>query len=216
MRYDGKLGIAVFLIAAVVLLSTSLFITPLSVSDTDPSTYVIVPTLMLPLFVLFSAKAGADPCVGRRDILIGSAMFAAFILITSFLRFFLSFFFVSFRVDLLLLPLALASLAVLLFGTENLGKFRGVILYALFASPPVLFFILKSYNAFTSLNTVIVYGLLRPFVSGVRYVAPMTISANGYYIGIGQACVSIGIFIALALFLVPIAYLYDGKDSKKV
>ncbi len=215
MRYDGKLGILVFLIATVVLLSTSLFITPLAVSDADPSTYVIVPMLMLPLFVLFSLKAGADPDVGRRDVAIGSAMFAAFILLTLFLRFYFSFLFLSFRMDLLVLPLALAALAVLLFGTRNLGKFRGVILYALFASPPVLFLLLESYNAFTSINSVIVYGLLRPFVAGVKYVAPITISANGYNIGIGQACVSIGIFIALALFLVPVAYLYDGKDSKK-
>lgn len=215
MRYDGKLGILVFLIATVVLLSTSLFITPLAVSDADPSTYVIVPMLMLPLFVLFSLKAGADPDVGRRDVAIGSAMFAAFILLTLFLRLYFSFLFLSFRMDLLVLPLALAALAVLLFGTRNIRKFRGVILYALFASPPVLFLLLESYNAFTSINSVIVYGLLRPFVAGVKYVAPITISANGYNIGIGQACVSIGIFIALALFLVPVAYLYDGKDSKK-
>lgn len=216
MRYDGKIGIAVFFVAAVVLLSTSLFITPLSVSDNDPSTYVIVPTLMIPLFVLFSAKAQADPHVGKRDIAIGTLMFAAFLLITLSLRFFLSFFFVSFRVDLLLLPLALAALAVVLFGTENLGRFKGVLLYALFASPPILFLLIRSYGAFTSLNTVIVYGLLEPFVSGIRYVAPIAISANGYYIGIGQACVSIGIFVALALFLVPIAYLCEGRDLRKV
>jgi exosortase/archaeosortase family protein len=216
MRYDGKLGMLVFLIAAVVLLSTSLFITPLAVSDADPSTYVIVPMLMLPLFVLFSLKAGADPDVGMRDVAIGSAMFTAFILLTLFLRFYFSFLFLSFRIDLLVLPLALAALAVLLFGTKNLRKFRGILLYALFASPPVLFLLLESYNAFTSINSVIVYGLLKPFVSGIKYVAPMTISANGYNIGIGQACVSIGVFIALALFLVPVAYLYDGKDSKKV
>lgn len=216
MGYGRNLGMLVFLIATVVLLSTSFFITPLSVSDTDPSTYVIVPTLMIPLFVLFSLKTSPDPRAGKRDIAVGVAMFAAFMLLTVFLRFYLSFFFVSFRVDLLLLPLALASLAVLLFGIENLAKFRGVVLYALLASPLVLFPIINSYNAFTSANTVIVYGLLRPFVSGVRYVAPITISAGGYYIGIGQACVSIGIFVALSLFLVPIAYLYDGKNSKKV
>ena len=215
MRYGRNLGILVFFIAALVLLSTSLFITPLAVSDADPSTYVIVPTLMLPLFVLFSLKAAPDPRVGRGDIAIGSAMFAAFLLLSFSLRFSFSFFFVSFRIDLLLLPLALAALAVLLFGAEGLRRFRGLLLYALLASPPVLLFLLESYGTFTSLNTLIVYGLLKPFVSGISYVAPITISANGYYIGIGQACVSIGIFIALALFLVPIAYLYDGKDSSK-
>jgi exosortase/archaeosortase family protein len=215
MRYDGKLGILVFFVAVVVLLSTSLFITPLSINDTDPSTYVIVPTLMLPLFVLFSLKAGPDPHAGRRDVVIGSVMFAAFILSVMVLRVYFSFLFLSFRIDLLVLPLALASLAVMLFGARNLGKFRGVILYALLASPPVLLLLLNSYNSFTSLNTAIVYGLLRPFVSGIKYLAPITISANGYYIGIGQACVSLGIFVALALFLVPIAYLYDGRDSRK-
>jgi exosortase/archaeosortase family protein len=216
MRYSRNLGILAFFIATVVLLSTSLFITSLSVSDTDPSTYVIVPTLMLPLFVLFCSKAAPDPQVGRKDIAVGSALFAAFILGLFFLRFFFSFFFVSFRVDLLLMPLAMASLAILLFGTRNLAKFRGVILYALFASPLVLFPLLEAYGAFTSLNTVIIYGLLKPIVASVQYAAPITISANGYNIGIGQACVSIGIFMALALFLVPIAYLYDGKDSGKL
>jgi exosortase/archaeosortase family protein len=216
MKYSRNLGIAVFFIATVMLLSTSLFLTSLSISDADPSTYVIVPILMIPLFVLFSAKTHPDPHVEKRDIAIGSLMFAAFIVLVFFSRFYFSFFFASFRIDLLLLPLAIASIAVLLFGTKDIGKFKGVLLYALFASPPVLFFVMNSYGAFTSLNTVIVYGLLKTVMSGAQYVAPITIIANGYYIGIGQECVSIGIFMALALFLVPIAYLYKGRDSSKV
>ena len=216
MKYGKNLGILAFFIATIVLLSTSLFITPLSVNDADPSTYVIVPILMLPLFVLFTHRTDPGPKVGRKDILIGSAMFAAFILLTLFLRAFFSFYFVGFRVDLLVLPLAIAALAVLLFGAENLPKFKGVLLYSAFSSPPILLFIMESYSAFTTLNTLIVYGLLKPLISGVQYVAPIAISANGYYIGIGQTCVSIGTFMALALFLIPIAYFYDGKNSRKV
>ncbi|VVB76696.1 Transmembrane exosortase (Exosortase_EpsH) [uncultured archaeon] len=215
MARGRNFGILVLFIAVVLLIATSLFITPLAVSDSDPSTYVIVPTIMLPLLIIFSAKAKAEPRVNDRDIIIGAALFAAFILSTLVLRFEFSFFFVGFRLDLLMLPLAIAAAAILIFGTENLAKFKGPLLYALFASPVVLFVIINEYSAFTSLNTVIVYELLKPFVVNVSYVAPTSINANGNYIGIGQACVSLGIFIALALFLAPIAYLYDGKGARK-
>ena len=117
---------------------------------------------------------------------------------------------------MLLLPIAIAALAALTFGLENVPKFKGVLLYALLASPAVLLPVLNLYLAFTTFNAQIIFQIMKPFVTGASYVVPGTISANGYSIGIGQACVSIGIFIALALFVTPLAYLYDGKATRKI
>lgn len=216
MRYNRNVATMLLLTVTIALLSTSLYITPTSISDADPSTYVIVPTLMLPLFILFSLKTRPEPRVGRKDVLIGIVSFAAFIAMTLLLRLYFTIFFVSFRVDMLLMPLALAAFVSLFFGAQNIRKFRGAMLYFLFASPLVLYPIMAQFNVFTQANSLLVYEMIKPFIHSAQYIAPITISANGYTIAIGQACVSIGIFIALALFLVPVAYLYDGKVKKKV
>jgi exosortase/archaeosortase family protein len=215
MRYDRKVAAVLLLLAIILILATSLFITPTTISDTDPSTYAIVPVLMLPLFILFSMKGRPEPKVTGKDVALGIALFAAFILLTLALRLYFTLFFVSFRLDMLLMPLAIISLVTLLFGAQNVSKFRGAIIYSLLASPAVLYPILIQFNAFTQLNTMLVYWLIKPFISGVQYLAPMTIEANQHIIAIGQACVSIGIFVALALFLIPVAYFYDGKVKKK-
>ncbi len=216
MRYTKNIAAALLVLALILLLATSFYITPTAISDTDPSTYVIVPTLMLPLFVLFSLKNNPEPHVTKKDVAIGVAAFALFIVLSITLRLYFGIFFISFRLDMLLLPLALGSLILLLFGSSNLRKFRGVMLYSLLASPAILYPILIQSNAFTQFNTVVVYRLLKVFFSSVQYVPPLAISANGYSIGIGQACVSIGIFIGLALFLITVAYLYKGDDKKKL
>lgn len=216
MRYDRKVAAVLLLLAIVLILSTSLYITPTTVSDTDPSTYVIVPILMLPVFLLFSLKSRPEPRIGRKDVVLGVVLFAAFILLVLALRLYFTLLFVSFRMDMLLMPLAIISLVTLLFGVENVVKFRGAIVYSLLASPAVMYPILLQSNTFTQLNTLLVYWLMKPFISGVQYLAPITIQANLHAIAIGQTCVSIGIFIALALFLIPVAYFYDGKSGKKV
>ncbi len=215
MRYNRKIAGLLLAVAVVLLLATSLYITPATVSDTDPSTYVIAPTLMLPLFILFSLKSSPNPVLSKRSTAIGVAAFASFVVLIVLTRLYFTLFFISFRVDMLLMPLAIVALVSLLFGTENLARFRGVMIYALLASPLVLYPLLAQFNAFTQFNSGLVYLMLKPFVQGVQYSAPITISANGYSIGIGQACVSIGIFISLALFLIPVAYFYDGEDKKK-
>lgn len=199
-----------------ILLATSVYITPTTISDADPSTYVIVPILMMPLLLLFIFKKDIEPRVNKRDGVIGALAFTFFIIITVLLRVYFSIYFVSFRVDMLLIPLGIISLVLLLFGSNNISRFKSVMLYSLLASPAVMFPILKAANGFTNLNTVLVYGILKLFIPGMQYVAPFTISANGYSVGIGNACVSIGIFIALALFLIPVAYFYNGQDKKKI
>ncbi|MDE1873692.1 MAG: exosortase/archaeosortase family protein [Candidatus Micrarchaeota archaeon] len=215
MRYNARFAALLLIAATVLLLSTSLFITQTAISDTDPSTYVIVPILMLPLLVLFSMKSKPVPNVDKRSAFVGIAAFAAFIALTLVLRVYFTFFFISFRVDMLLMPLALAASICLLFGISNISKFRVALVYSLLASPMVLYPILVQAGAFTQANSALVYSVIRLFISGVSYTAPITISANGYSIGIGQACVSIGTFIALALFLVPVAYLYNGTVKRR-
>lgn len=215
MRYDRKAAAIILVAAIILLLSTSLYITPTSVSDADPSTYVIVPTLMLPLFVLFCLKTRPEPQVGKKDVAVGLALLAAFIAANVALRLYFGIFFISFRIDMLLMPLAVASLVSILFGMQNVRKFRGAIIYSLLASPVVLYPFLALFNLFTQFNSLLVYLLIKPFISSVRYIAPISIVANGYTIGIGEACVGIGIFIALALFLIPVAYFYNGPARKK-
>ena len=216
MRYTGNTGIAILTIAILLLLVSSVYITKFEISDTDPSTYVIAPLLMLPVFSIFMLKNKASPRIGKKDLVIGAVTFAAFLLLILYLRFSLSFLFVSFRVDLLLLPLAIAALVIILFGLENLGKFKALMIYALLASPAVLLPIIKAGGGFTVFNTVIVYGLIKPFVSGIAYSAPITIRAGTYSIGIGQTCVSLGIFVAMALFMIPVAYFYKGRARAKI
>ncbi len=215
MKYDRNRAIAVLVLCVILLLATSFYITPSGISDTDPSTYVVVPILMLPLLILFTFKSEIKRDVRKRDITIGALMFATFIALALFLRIYFSFYFISFRVDLLLIPLAIAALASLLFGVLSVNKFRGAMIYSMLASPAVLYPLFRVSGAFAQANTVIVYDIIRLFISGVQYSAPITIAANGYSIGIGQACVSVGIFIALAFFLIPIAYLYEGKAERK-
>ena len=85
------------ILCLIILLASSFYITPAGISDTDPSTYVVVPILMLPLFVLFTFKSEMEPKVKRKDILIGIALFAIFLSLTVVLRILFSFYFISFR-----------------------------------------------------------------------------------------------------------------------
>jgi exosortase/archaeosortase family protein len=215
MKYDRNSAIAAMMLCIIILLATSFYITPAGISDTDPSTYVVVPILMLPLFILFTFKSDIEPAAKRRDVAIGATLFAAFIALTVILRIYFSFYFISFRLDLLLIPLAIAALASILFGVFSIGRFKGAMAYAILASPSLIYPLFKTSGAFAQINTIAVYDVIKLFIAGVHYSAPITIAANGYNIGIGTACVSIGIFLALAFFLIPIAYLYDGKAGKK-
>jgi exosortase/archaeosortase family protein len=170
---------------------------------------------MLPLFILFSLKTHPEPKVGRRDIAIGICLLVIFLVLFVALRFEFGVFFASFRVDMLLLPLAIAALVCILFGSQNVRKFKGALFYTLLASPALLYLLLVQSNSFIQFNSVLVYDLIKPFISTANYLSPITISANGQTIAIGQACVSLGIFIGLALFLIPVAYFYEGAAKKK-
>ncbi len=206
---------AVFAASVFIITLSSYFITPLTIEDTNPETYVVVPILMLPIFILFYIFSGIKPQRNRSSFIIGIVAFLIFEILVVIARFWLSFMFLGFRVDLLLLPLAIFSLATLIFGTSNAGKFKAIMLYSLFASPAVLWPILKLNPEIAKANTIAIFGLLSLFGKGMHYIPPVTISSPVAAIGIGNTCISVGFFIALFFFLVPVAFLYSGKNSKK-
>ncbi len=216
MAYGKRFGIILFAILITAALLNSFYITPLQVSDSDFSTYIIVPMLMLPLFAVFMLREGITPDVRGRDALIGAALFVLFVFAVLYLRASLSYLYLSFRVDMLLFPLLIASFAILVFGYRNIGKFKAIMTYALFASPSLLIWLASANYGFVVGNTLLIYNIIHPFFSNASYTAPLTISANGYSVGIGQTCIGIGVLIATIMFLVPLAYLYEGMIMKKV
>lgn len=216
MGYGKRARIIIFSALVLFIIINSFYITPLEIIDTDPSTYAIVPILMLPLLALFLMKKEIVPNVAEGDILFGMVLFTLFIMLTVYLRFSLSYLFVSYKVYMLILPALLSSLAILLFGSKNLVKFRMILAYALLASPILLMPIINLNKTFTVFNTLVIYSGLRLFVHNATYIPPITIVANGYRVGIGETCVGIGVLIAIVLFLMPLAFFYNGGNRRKV
>lgn len=215
MRYDKYFGVIVFAILIMLAIATSLYITPLSISDSDPSTYVIVPILMLPLFALFMAKERIRPEVRAKDILLGISAFVLLVAFTIYLRFEFSYLFLSYRLDMLLFPLLILSFAFLLFGSGNIGRFKAIAIYSILASPLLLTPFIAANQGFAVFNTMAVYSVARLFIHNLAYIAPITIAANGHQLGIGQTCVGVGVLIGIVFFLLPIAYLYKGGVGRK-
>jgi exosortase/archaeosortase family protein len=90
-----------------------------------------------------------------------------------------------------------------------------LIIYSVFASPLLLLPLLNTGNVFALANADIIYNILHSL--GIPVVSSgILISASGYSISIASTCTDIGAFVALAMFLIPIAYLFDGKMKRKV
>ena len=215
LEYDKRVGILIFSILLAVSVASSFYITPFSIGDTDPSTYVAVPLLMLPLFSLFMLKEEIKPNTTKRDIMLGISTFALLAVITVFLRYQLSYLFLSYRIDMLLFPMLIISFAFLLFGSSNIHKFKYIAVYSMLASSLIAAPIIMANFAFTEFNTHIIYLILRIFIPGISLISPLTVATNGYQISIGETCVGIGILISIILFLMPLAYLYNGERKKK-
>ena len=94
--------------------------------------------LMIPLFALFMMKENIAPKTDMRSLALGAILFLLFIVLGQYFRNYLSYLFFSYRIDMLLFPIAIFSLAALLFGSGNLKKFSFLAIYALFASPLLL------------------------------------------------------------------------------
>ncbi|MGC9037235.1 MAG: archaeosortase/exosortase family protein [Candidatus Micrarchaeia archaeon] len=214
-KMDNTEAFVVFAISIFAITLSSYFITPLTIEDTNPETYVIVPILMLPILSFFYIFSNIKPSGDRLSLAIGITAFVIFEILVIAARFWLSFMFLAFRVDLLLFPLAIFALATIIFGIKNVRRFKALMLYSLFASPAVLWPLLRLDPAIAKANTIAIFAVLSLFEKGLRYIAPITISSPVSIIGIGDTCISIGFFIALFFFLMPIAFIYAGRASKK-
>jgi exosortase/archaeosortase family protein len=209
------LGIAVLFVASLLASINSIAASSLSVLDTDASTYVIVVMLMLFVFMLFSLKEDLRFEYEPGNIICAIAVFAVYLLLLSYSRVALSFAFQSYRMDALLFPLLLIAMITALFGLDGIRKTRYMVAYAVFASPIILLPILSLNNAFSRVNAAIVYGLLKAVGIPVSNVGLVISAGNASSITISTTCVSLGIFAALAMFLLPVAYLYEGDARSK-
>lgn len=217
MKFGRGFGLVAFTVMLVALLFFSVNVTPGYVSDTDASSYVIVPMLMLILFGVFMFKHSdeIEPNVDSQSIVAGSALFIIFLCAIISLSAYLGPLFMSYRMDMLLMPLAIVALALLLFGRGSLKWFAGIALYALLASPLMLLPFVNMNLNFATLNSMGIYYVVGMFFHSTSFQSPITIAYDGYQISIGNSCVGIGAIMALALLLVPIAYFTDGKPKQK-
>ena len=217
METGRGFGLAAFTVLLVVLLAFSAAITQPYVTDTDPSTYVIIPILMLPIFALFMFKQSDKllPKVDTQSMVLGIVLFIALIFLALSLRGYLGPLFFSYRMDMLILPIGIVALASLIFGISNLGKFAWISVYALLASPLLLLQIVSQNLSFASLNSVAIYRIVELLMPAATFSAPITIYFNSQAISIGNACVGVGAMIGLMLFLLPVAYFLEGRPARR-
>jgi exosortase/archaeosortase family protein len=207
---------AVFAVSIALLIANSLATTNFTILDTDPSTYIVIPMLMLIFFPFFYMKENIEISRNMKDLIIGASGFIIYIIATAYIRFLYPLETLSFKTDMLLLPLAIISLIAMIFGISNIKKFKVIIIYSVFASPLLLMPLFNLNLNFASMNTQLVYYTLKIFEKSVAYTAPTIITFNGIGISIGETCAGIGAIIGLIMLLIPIAYLYDGKIISKI
>lgn len=209
-------GILIIFIAFLIVSFNSLSITSPNILDTDASTYIIVVMLMIFVFICFAAKNDLDFDYKAKNILYATVVFLVYFALLSFLRVSLSFAFLSYRVDALLFPLPLLGLIILVFGTSGAKKLLPLIVYAVFASPLLLLPLLQLNGAFANANAVLVFDLLKAVGAPVSRIGLMITAISGSSITISTTCVSIGTFVALVMFLIPVAYLYEGDKVLRI
>ena len=210
-------GVVLFAILTFAIIICSLGITQGYISDTNASTYVIVPMIMLPVFAVFMLKEKKIvPNVDANSVVFGIVLFALFIALELNALGYLGAEFFAYRIDMLLVPIGLIAIASMIFGLENLDKFAWIAIYALFASPVLLMPIINLNLSFASANSIAIFQLLKPVFSGMTFVGPITVYLNGHGVSIGNTCIGIGALIGLAMFLLPVAYFMDGKPRDKL
>lgn len=151
-----------------------------------------------------------------RNVLYGLAIFIFYALALSYLRVSLSSAFLSYRIDALLFPVLLVSLILPVFGTKGVRRLLPVIVYALFASPLIFMPLLNLNASFANLNASLAYGFVKMLGVPVSSAGVTIFAGSGASIAISTTCVSIGTFLALLMFLLPLAYLYEGEIGRKV
>jgi exosortase/archaeosortase family protein len=186
-----------------------------SIQDNDPSSYYVVVLLMILPFLVFSLKEDFKFLPGLKNALLGIVLFLAFFAVFACLRSALSFYFGTMEAFGIALPLLVAALVAVPFGFAGLAKLKMPIVYSIFTSPLLLIPVIKANNAFVNANAAVVYYMLKAVglplqKSGITITAP-----SAFGISIASTCAAIGAFIAILMFLVPIAYLYEGGSVLK-
>lgn len=184
-----------------------------AISDANPATYIIVPMLMAFPFIFFVGRHTRQS-PGARGPLYAVLVLVAYLLLLSYLRVSLSYAFMAYRIDALMLPLLLASIVLAVLGTRGLRAYAPAIIYLLFASPLLLMPLLRL-NGLAGLSAHIVYDILNA-AGAHAALAGGIITVGSTPIVISSATVPIGIFIALLMLLVPLAYLYEGSAWGKM
>jgi exosortase/archaeosortase family protein len=209
-------GISALLAGFILAAMNSIRITGLSVSDSDPSTYIIVVMLMLLVAIVLSVKYAPDPELKKSNVAIGLSLLAIYVLAISYARGAMSFLFISYRIDALLFPIILASLIILIFGIKGLKRMKFLVIYSIFASPLLLLPTFQISSPFTAFNAYVVFDTLKAIGIPVLKSNLTIIAPSSAQISIAQTCADIGAFIALIMFLLPIAYFYSGKITSKI
>jgi Transmembrane exosortase (Exosortase_EpsH). len=154
-------GISALLAGFILAAMNSIRITGLSVSDSDPSTYIIVVMLMLLVAIVLSVKYAPDPELKKSNVAIGLSLLAIYVLAISYARGAMSFLFISYRIDALLFPIILASLIILIFGIKGLKRMKFLVIYSIFASPLLLLPTFQISSPFTAFNAYVVFDTLK-------------------------------------------------------
>ena len=208
-------GMLFVLVALLLFVSGVLWHANISIQDSDPFSYYVVVLLMVFPFLIFSLKEDLEfkPTIG--GILLGVAFFCAFVAIFSYLSGALSFAFKTLGAFGVSMPFLLAALVAVPFGLDGVVKLKAPIIYSIFAGPIILMPVIAFNGQFVQANAKAVYFLLTSLGlplqrNGITITAP-----SAFGISIASTCAAIGAFIALAMFLVPIAYLYEGGNIIK-
>ena len=210
------LATAIFLVVFMIAVFNSISVTSFSISDSDPSGYIIVPMLMLLVFIVFSIKEKLIIEYKPRNIAYGAILAVFYFVVYAYSKVSLSFIFETYRIDALLFPIILSAFAVMLFGTYGLNKLKPAIIFSIFASPLILMPILNLSGAWTSFNAYTVFTVLKTIGIPVLRNGIIISGASGSQISIASTCADIAAFVAMALFLIPIAYVYYGNLKKKL
>lgn len=213
---EKTLGVIVVLIAFFLGSYNVLARTSFVIQDTDPTTYVVVVLLMVFAMLLFSVKEELRLARGKMNLVYGFLILVAYVLAISYLRSALSFLYYTYRIDALLLPLLLSGIIITVFGIDGIKKLWKQVVYALFASPLLLMPVISANTKFVNSVAYITYWLMNLLREPVTRTGIIITAPSSYSISIASTCADLGAFIAILMFLIPVAYFYNGKLRHKV
>ncbi|MEM3827565.1 MAG: archaeosortase/exosortase family protein, partial [Candidatus Micrarchaeaceae archaeon] len=212
---EKTIGIIILLVAFFIGSFNVLYRTSFVIQDNDPTTYVVVVMLMLFVMLAFGIKENLALTYRRKDAILGVLALIAYILIVSYVRLLMSFVFYTYRIDALLLPLLLIGIILVIFGTDGVKKLKKQLVYSIFASPVVLLPIIEENTGFVNSVAYLTYWLMKVVGEPVTKSGLTIIAPSSYTISIAATCADLGAFIAVVMFLAPIAYFYIGSRMRK-